>query len=223
MNDRTANKWFLWFGLAIPYLMLTGWSMRSFLGAKIDCHSSHQAFAQALTPPPVPDFQQIAALATGGLAAMPTQEQQQEQHEIEQQQIELARQWLTESDEALRIRGAEQLSAYPVRESALALVKALKQDTSSAVRAAAASLSYFEPSKPHAFIINELFSALSDRDQEVASNAFSSLQALITHPDLEAKTAKQTLSKLKQLAKKPRLNEVTRQMLEDFLQDQASL
>jgi len=190
----------------------------------MDCHSSHQAFAQALTPPSVPDFQQIAALATGGVAAMPTQEQQQEQYEIEQQQIESARQWLTESDEALRIRGAEQLSAYPVREAALALVKALKQDASSEVRAAAAaSLSYFVPSKPHAFIINELFSALSDRDQEVASNAFSSLQALITHPDLEAKTATQTVSKLKQLAKKPRLSEVTRQMIEDFLQDQASL
>lgn len=190
----------------------------------MDCHSSQQAFSQVLTPPPVPDFQQIAALATGGMAAMPTQEQQQEQHEIEQQQIESARQWLTESDEALRIRGAEQLSAYPVRESALALVKALKQDASSAVRAAAAaSLSYFEPSKPHSFIINELFSALSDRDQEVASNAFSSLQALITHPDLEAKTATQTINKLKQLAKKPRLSEVTRQMLEDFLHDQSSL
>ena len=224
MNDRLTSKLGLWLGLAIPYVILSAWSMGSFVANQSDCGSSHQVVAPPVIAPPVPDFQQIAALASGGLGTMPTPEQQQEQQEIERQQVAQAKQWLTSPDEELRIKGAEQLSAYPDREAALSLIKALKSDASSDVRVAAAtSLGYFEPSKSNIFIINELFSALSDRHEQVAIAAFSSLQNLMTNADVDVKLTKQLMTKLKSLVKKSRLSEVTRQMIEDFLQDQQGL
>lgn len=220
MNDRFLNKLGLWLFLSIPYVALSAWSIRSFQSIGSDCHS----VPQSLMPMSVPNFQQIAALAGNGLGAIPTPEQQQEQQEIERQQVARAKQWLIDPDEEMRIKGAEQLSAYPDHEAAISLVKALKHDASNDVRAAAAtSLSYFEPSKSLSFIINELIAALSDRNEQVSISAFSSLQNLITNPDVDLKLTKQVMNKLKLLAKKPYLSDVTRQMIQDFLQDQQEL
>lgn len=224
MKDHFTIKLGLWLSVAIPYLTLGTWSMHSFLAYQSACVLSNQSVATPYIKPPLADFHKIATLVSGGLGVMPTKEQQREQQDIERQQLAQAKEWLTDPDEEVRIKGAEQLSAYPDHDAAISLVKALKHDASNDVRAAAAkSLSYFEPSKSLFFIINELIAALSDRNEQVSISAFSSLQNLITNPDVDLKLTKQVMNKLKLLAKKPYLSDVTRQMIQDFLQDQQEL
>jgi hypothetical protein len=130
--------------------------------------------------PPVqaPDLRALAMNLSGGSLPPPTPAQLAEEKRVVAEQVDLAITWLKSSSVQTRIEGSEQLGAYPSPKSAVALVGALRKDSSPEVRLAAAqSLSQSEV--PDSATITALLSAIADTDEQVASTALSALEVYL--------------------------------------------
>lgn len=206
--------------LAVPYLLLAMWPLLTFV--RQPCPQSKPSPSAQTTPlAPIPDIQQLAAMASGGFSA-PTDEQLLEEQQVIAEQIEEAKLWLADVDAKQRISGAEQLSAYPTPEAERLLVMVMKTDPDAGVRSAAAeSLAFVKKPKPSS--IDALLLAMQDMDEEVRSIAFSTLQTIVNRAETEPKTSKLIFGKLKRLMGKGMVDSDSRDAIREFLQDQEAL
>lgn len=148
----------------------------------------------------------------------PTPEEIAEDAAFEVEQIEQARQWMSDSNPEQRIIGAEQLTAYPTPEAEQLLVDILSKDAVDEVRLAAAnSLSVIKT--PALKTREALVAALQDSYEEVRFGALNTLQTYLG-VDSESSAAKKTLAMLKKQLKSKQVPQETRQAIKDYLLDQ---
>lgn len=148
-----------------------------------------------------------------------TPEERVEEEVFEFEQVELARQWLSDLDIEKRIMGVEQLAAYPSLRSENLLVDALKKDSEPQIRVLAAEhLSYIQ--QPSLSAQEALIAALYDINEEVRISAFNTLQYYLASSEEEG-DAQRIVGLLKRQMQNGKLPLNTRKVIEDYLSDQA--
>ncbi len=206
--------------LFTAYLLLALWPIALVIDFKANCYLIDNSTKSppkktALASPP--DFRFLLERSMAGTVV--TEAQLAEERDVEAEQVEQARLWLSDADAAQRLIGAEQLSAYPSQEAEKYLLAALTGDDNAEVRAAAAgSLAAFK--EPSGKVFDGLLTALRDNDENVRFNAWSSLEILLNKPELPTKTIKKVQSELARLVKKGRLVGETRDVIREYLRDQ---
>jgi hypothetical protein len=139
--------------------------------------------------------------------------------QTEEQQLATAREQLNSADAEQRVEGAEQLGAFPTKETEILLVQALATDSEAEVRnAAAQSLGYVE--KPTDATIDALMTALEDRDEDVRTSALSTLEDFMVESGEGSKRSKKILAGLKAKAASRGTPKDLREAIRDVLEDQ---
>ncbi len=221
--DMRIAKISFWLLLAVPYCIFALLPILAAIQASQGCVPKQSLLTQVPSATPAsnevkaPDLQMLAEMGASGAGF--SAEQLEEARQLENQQVEQAKEWLAEVDSKQRVAGAEQLSAYPNPTSENYLVAALQDDADDSVRAAAAkSLGVFSALKTQS--LDALVAALQDMDETVRFNAFNSLQILINRPGTSPKEGRAIRGKLNQLLKKNQLSEDTREAIRYYLLEQ---
>ncbi|MGQ0658926.1 MAG: HEAT repeat domain-containing protein [Chromatiales bacterium] len=164
----------------------------------------------------VPSQTDLLALAERAGSPPPlTAEQIEEDAQIDEEQVALARQWLKSADSRQRVDGAEQLAAYPTHEAEMLLTATLATDPDPQVRSAAAqSLEEFEETTEQT--IAALLAALQDVSEEVQMSAWTALEGIALKEEDGS-----VRSGLRKMATSPRLAADTQQAILEFLKDRS--
>lgn len=177
-------------------------------------------------PPPVSPPPSLPGNARAQIEAaqnpdMLATEETLDDEQIEQEQVNGALAQLASHDTAQRVEGAEQLGAYPTKESESALLQALQSDPEAEVRSAAAqSLGYVE--KPSDQTLNGLLGAIEDQNEDVRLNAVSTLEDFLLGSEENSKRYKKILGGLKAKADSRTVPQDTRDAIRDIVQDLTS-
>lgn len=164
------------------------------------------------TPAPLPP-------TTMPMQPAPPPPVEEEDEESEEQQMAAARQLLGSSNPEQRMEGAEQLGAYPNRESEALLGQTLASDPEADVRnAAAQSLGYVE--KPTDATLAALMAALEDMNEDVRASALSTLEDYMAANDEGSKRYRKIQAGLQQKAAARSTPQDVRDAIRDILEEQ---
>lgn len=151
-------------------------------------------------------------------ARAPTLAELAQDAQFNAQQIALAKQRLDSKDLQLRLRGAEQLSAYPSPESEQILrVTLLQADVAQLRQTAARSLALFKQLSDAT--IDALVVSLSDKDVETRMAVFAALTGVVWMLQSEPERQQALLLKLQRRSLKSKLPRDVQQSLLALLAD----
>ena len=164
-----------------------------------------------IVPPPMDSL--------GHGARMPTPEELGDEARYNDQQVAKAGASLNDPAPEKRVRGVEQLSAFPTPESEQILSNTLRMDFDPEVRRAAAqSLSVFK--QPTKEAVTALLAALQDDSEAVQREALTTLTRIAGGMENGSPAFKALLADLGNQARAKRMKPGVRQSLRAFLQDQ---
>ena len=166
--------------------------------------SAPPATARPALPPPPPDSETT----------------EEDEAQSEKEQVDAALVQLNSSDPAQRVEAAEQLGAYPTKESEAALTQLLSTDSDPEVRSAAAqNLGYVE--RPSDTTLDVLLKSLEDQNEEVRLSALSTLEDFLLGSDQGSKRYTKIVAELQNRTGSQTIPEDTREAIQDVLKDQA--
>jgi hypothetical protein len=143
------------------------------------------------------------------------------EEQTEEQQLATAREQLNSANPEQRIEGAEQLAAFPSKETEALLAQVLATDPEAEVRnAAVQSLGYVE--SPTDSTIDIVMAALEDRNEDVRTSALSTLEDFMVESGEDSKRYGKILAGLKAKAASRATPKDMREAIRDVLEDQTA-
>lgn len=145
----------------------------------------------------------------------------EDQANIINDQIANARRWLESRDAMTRIKGAEQLSAYPTEEAENLLVATFLSEREPEVRVAIVrTLAYVKT--PQQNTLAHLYGALENDTEEVQMQVLHTITTYVAREPYASKRANEIIGRLKQINELGIVHGVVHTVLQNFLSDQSA-